>query len=317
MRHRAAGYTRPCMSTGAAPASGIATYRILRELGSRSQRSYAAIREPHDLVVIHRFGRHPGDGGPPVAEGVAALSPEQLGLLLRDAQCLATNWHPNIARIKHVDLVSGDLTIATELVDGATLGDLIAICASRDAPFPRDVLVRVLIDVLAGAHGIHAVRDANQPLPPRHGTGRRRLRGARARRGRGEGARPRGRSLRASRDGRRRGAGAAPGEARLRRSHGDARRSRDGAQGVRRRSSARWLGGAGPRPAGDDRGRRRDARARADRADDRGPSRERREVAIDAAADTVASAPAIEPEPPVEMRSDDAREMLRPLHGAF
>ena len=165
-----ARYTVPCMSTGAEPASGIATYRILRELGSRAQRSYAAIREPHELVVIHRFGRRAVDAGSPVAEGVTALSPEELGLLLRDAQCLAKNWHPNIARIKHVDLVNGDLTIATELVDGATLADLIAITAARRTPFPLDVLARVLVDVLAGAHGIHGLRDAtNLPIGAIHG----------------------------------------------------------------------------------------------------------------------------------------------------
>ncbi len=120
--------------------------------------------------MVHRFGRRPADGGPPVTEGVTALSAEELGLLLRDAQCLAKNWHPNIARIKHVDFVSGDLTIATELVDGATLGDLIAITAARRTPFPLDVLVRVLIDVLAGAHGIHALRDGrNLPIGAIHG----------------------------------------------------------------------------------------------------------------------------------------------------
>ncbi len=143
------------MSTGAQPASGVATYRIVRELGARSQPSYAAIREPHELVVVHRFVNKNARTG----AGFIALSPEALGLLLRDAQCLAKNWHPNIARIKHVDLAAGDLTIASELVDGSTLADLFEL-TKTGGEFSLDVLVRVLLDVLAGIHCVHGLRDA-------------------------------------------------------------------------------------------------------------------------------------------------------------
>ncbi|MBX3199359.1 MAG: protein kinase [Labilithrix sp.] len=141
----------------------------MRELGARAQRSYAAIREPHELVVVHRFARRAA-GGAAVLEGATVLAAEELGLLLRDAQCLAKNWHPNIARIKHVDLVGGDLTLASELVDGATLADLSAIAAGRGAALPLDVLVRVLLDVLAGLHGLHGLRDnARTPIGAVHG----------------------------------------------------------------------------------------------------------------------------------------------------
>jgi hypothetical protein len=43
------------MSNGAQSAAGVATYRSVRELGSRSPRSYAAIREPNELVVTYRY----------------------------------------------------------------------------------------------------------------------------------------------------------------------------------------------------------------------------------------------------------------------
>ena len=45
------------MSNGAQSAAGVATYRTVRELGSRSPRSHAAIREPNELVVTYRFAR--------------------------------------------------------------------------------------------------------------------------------------------------------------------------------------------------------------------------------------------------------------------
>jgi eukaryotic-like serine/threonine-protein kinase len=161
-----AGYTLFWMSNDAQPASSVATYRILRELGARTQRSFAAIREPRELVVVHRFARKDLGSVP----GVASVSSEELAILLRDAQALAKNWHPNITRVKHVDRLDGALVIATELVDGVTLEDLLAISKRRGEPFPLDVLVRVSLDVLAGAHGIHALRDGRGvPLGVIHG----------------------------------------------------------------------------------------------------------------------------------------------------
>jgi serine/threonine-protein kinase len=165
------------MSNGAQSASGGATYRMLRELGSRAQHSYAAIREPHELVVVQRFVRvRPG------TEGVVAgpdpgtpLDAEAMALLLRDARCLAKNWHPNIARVRHVDLAANELTIATELLEGATLADL-ALAARPERTSPRDpvlalpILVRVLLDVLGGLHALHGLRDGmNTPVGAIHG----------------------------------------------------------------------------------------------------------------------------------------------------
>lgn len=154
------------MSAGAQPVSGIAKYRVLRELGARVQPSFAAIREPHELVVIHRFVKR----GSPFIDGAVQLSADDLGLLLRDAHCLAKNWHPNVARIKHVDVAHGHLTIASELLEGSTLSDLVALSKPGERSLPIDVLVRILLDVLAGLHGIHALRDGRSiPIGAIHG----------------------------------------------------------------------------------------------------------------------------------------------------
>jgi serine/threonine-protein kinase len=151
---------------GVVAGSRVATYRVLREFGARAQRTFAAVRQPHELVVIHRFTRE----GRPAVEGAQSLPADRLALVLRDAQCLAKNWHPNVARVKYVDLADGDLTIATELVDGATLADLSSIVARRGATFPLDVFVRILLDVLAGVHAIHGLRDGmNKPIGAVHG----------------------------------------------------------------------------------------------------------------------------------------------------
>jgi len=163
------------MSNGAQSAAGVAMYRTVRELGSRSPRSYAAIREPNELVVTYRYARA-ADAmvSSNVAtyvngDGAIALGSEALASLQRDATCLEKNWHPNIARVRHVDLTESELTVSTELVDGATLEDLFAVAAARRTPgaastngepfLPLPVVVRIVVDVLAGLHGLHGLRD--------------------------------------------------------------------------------------------------------------------------------------------------------------
>jgi hypothetical protein len=160
------------MSNGTHSATGVVTYRVVRELGKRTQRVFAAVRDPHELVVLNRFTRVEKDAAMSTGVDIAAtsVSAEQLAVLLRDAGSLAKNWHPNIARVKHVDLVQGSLSIATDLLDGTTLADLVALTTERKVAFPLDVLVRVLLDVLAGVHGIHSLRDARAvPLGAIHG----------------------------------------------------------------------------------------------------------------------------------------------------
>ncbi len=139
-------------------------YRVGRELGKRALRSFAAIREPNELVVVQRFV---AGANPKLlrSDGVNTLGVDAMNQLLRDAECLARNWHPNIARVKHVDGDAMKLTIATDLVDGMTLGDLFA--AAPLLPCP--VIVRVLVDVLAGLNALHALRDGTRAAGTIHG----------------------------------------------------------------------------------------------------------------------------------------------------
>src|SRR5436190_11758033 len=151
------------MSNGAQAAGTTANYRILRELGHRSQKSFAAIRERTELVVLHRWvktanGEAPAKGVPATNEnGATRVSAEQMALLLRDARCLAKNWHPNVARVRHADVAGSELCVATELVDGATLEELITAARAKrtkagDPLLPHATLARILVDVLGGLH---------------------------------------------------------------------------------------------------------------------------------------------------------------------
>jgi serine/threonine-protein kinase len=170
------------MSNGAKEASGVAIYRMVRELGSRSPSSYAAIREPNELVVLTKLVRATGPKAKAsratfiAADGSISLGSETITELAREARCLAKNWHPNIARVRHVDTHDDDLSVATDLVDGVTLADLLAAAkAARPAgsgePFlPLPIVVRILVDVLAGLSGLHSLRDGTSlPFGVIHG----------------------------------------------------------------------------------------------------------------------------------------------------
>ncbi len=170
-----------------APLGSGEAYRVLRELGKRARRTFAVIREPHELLVLQRFvkrgfGKRSSD--PSISsqrttlpvEMASEVTEEEIALLLRDARCLEKNWHPNVTRVKHVTLAAGgDLRVATELIDGVTLADLASAASSRkpedrERLLPLPVLLRILVDVLGGLHGLHGLRDGMKaPLSAIHG----------------------------------------------------------------------------------------------------------------------------------------------------
>jgi serine/threonine protein kinase len=175
------------MSNGAEPRGSMPpgganpSYRVIRELGKRVQRSWAAVREKNELVVVQRFTKVLRPASASFDEtaydksGAAYVAPDAMAIILRDARCLSKNWHPNVSRVRHVDLAGDDLTIATELVEGVTLADLVIAARAKRAnekdpvlAFP--LLARVIVDVLGGLHGLHGLRDGmNAPLSVFHG----------------------------------------------------------------------------------------------------------------------------------------------------
>jgi serine/threonine-protein kinase len=151
---------------GAQAPSGGATYRVLRELGARVQHTHAAVRDTRELVVVQRFQRVPKGKGKDYDAGIA---PEAMKALAADACALAKNFHPNVARVRHVDLIEDEMVIATDLVDGATLADLLDAADTRQETFGLPLVVRVLVDVLGGLHGLHGLRDGTTSLGTIHG----------------------------------------------------------------------------------------------------------------------------------------------------
>jgi serine/threonine protein kinase len=143
----------------AASQSTSARYRVVRELGQRAQHSYAVTCEDGTVAVLHRFARM----ALPSETAFELVAAEEMAVLARDASCLKKNWHPNIARVRKVDLAGDVLDLTTELVDGVTLEDLIGLAAARrhagEPILSHAVAARIFLDVLSGLAALHGLRD--------------------------------------------------------------------------------------------------------------------------------------------------------------
>jgi len=124
-------------------------FRVVRELGKRSESTFAALRGTQEIVVLQRF-----------------LRSTATDAIQREAQCLAKNWHPNVVRVRSVEMEGNELVVATDFVDGVTLAELLALAAAdpRHGLVKPQILARVVLDVLAGLQGIVGLRDESTAL---------------------------------------------------------------------------------------------------------------------------------------------------------
>lgn len=128
-------------------------YNVLRELGARTQPSFAALREggtTGELVILTRFVR----SELPSATGPGVVNERGFERIRRNASAVLATFHPNLARVRYVDVDEATLSVASEMIDGATLRDLATASA-----IPLEVHVRILLDVLSGLSALHATRD--------------------------------------------------------------------------------------------------------------------------------------------------------------
>ena len=74
------------------PAGANPSYRVIRELGKRAQRSWAALREKNEIVVVQRFTKATRPASAPFGEtaydknGAAYVPPDAMAIILRDAR---------------------------------------------------------------------------------------------------------------------------------------------------------------------------------------------------------------------------------------
>ncbi len=137
--------------------SALDDYRPLLELGRGGMaRVYLAEKRTRGLkrlVVLKVLDRE------------LAESTEMRALFRREAEICARLNHPNIVQIFEVFEDVSSPVIVMEYVEGQSLWKLLG---KGEAPFPLRLHVHVLLQVLAGLHYFHELRDESSSLFPVH-----------------------------------------------------------------------------------------------------------------------------------------------------
>jgi serine/threonine-protein kinase len=95
-----------------------------------------------------------------------AGDPEMVAMFLDEARLSTKIHHPHVVAVSDVDMVGNDLVIVMEYVPGMNLLALQrALKKASGARLPVRVALRVMLDVLAGLHAAHELRDEHgRPL---------------------------------------------------------------------------------------------------------------------------------------------------------
>jgi serine/threonine-protein kinase len=88
-----------------------------------------------------------------------AHDPEFVQMFLDEARLAAGIHHPNVVPILEVGASDRGYYLVMEYIEGDTLGRLLARSATMRRPFPLTIGLRVIVDMLAGLHAAHELRD--------------------------------------------------------------------------------------------------------------------------------------------------------------
>jgi len=88
-----------------------------------------------------------------------AQEEEFVQMFLDEARLAAGIHHPNVVPILEVGASDRGYYLVMEYIEGDTLARLLARAASVSVPFPADIGLRIIIDMLMGLHAAHELRD--------------------------------------------------------------------------------------------------------------------------------------------------------------
>jgi len=84
---------------------------------------------------------------------------------LREARLASGIHHANVVDVRDVEDVGDAIQLVMDYIEGASLGELVAMRATAGGRLPPRVAVRVVLDACAGLHAAHeACDDAGKPL---------------------------------------------------------------------------------------------------------------------------------------------------------
>jgi eukaryotic-like serine/threonine-protein kinase len=90
-----------------------------------------------------------------------ANEPDFVTMFLDEARLAASIHHPHVVPILEVGTSSAGYYVVMEYIEGDTFGRLLARAASMKKRIPRGIVLRVVLDSLAGLHAAHELRDEN------------------------------------------------------------------------------------------------------------------------------------------------------------
>ncbi len=99
------------------------------------------------LVAIKRLHPH------------LAREPEFVEMFLDEARLAARIHHPNVVPIQEVGESDQGYYLVMDYIEGDTLARVLAKAAKNNATVPYGVTIRILLDVLAGLHAAHEMKD--------------------------------------------------------------------------------------------------------------------------------------------------------------
>ena len=94
-----------------------------------------------------------------------ASEEEFIEMFLDEARLAAGIHHPHVVPILEVGQSESGYYLVMEYIEGDTLARLMARSLARAQPIPRSVLIRIVLDALAGLHAAHELLDPDgQPV---------------------------------------------------------------------------------------------------------------------------------------------------------
>jgi len=88
-----------------------------------------------------------------------AQEPEFVEMFLDEARLAAGIHHPNVVPIHEIGTIDGSYFVVMDYVEGESLSHLATLTGFRSDGFPRNVLLRIVLDTLTGLHAAHEQKD--------------------------------------------------------------------------------------------------------------------------------------------------------------
>lgn len=119
---------------------GMATVFVGTLRGPLGFSQLVAIKRPHEHLLEDQSFRHS---------------------LIEEARVAAQIRHANVVDVRDIEVVGDSIQLIMDYVEGASLGQLMAVAGRAGTRLSRGVVIRIVLDALAGLSAVHEVADGD------------------------------------------------------------------------------------------------------------------------------------------------------------